>query len=257
MRDWLAYRTETIGFVPTMGALHAGHVSLLGQSKKEAGITIASIYVNPVQFNDPDDFEQYPKTLEADLKLLDEAGCDAVYLPSTTDIYPEGMGALLHYDLGSLENFWEGEHRPGHFQGVCAVVHRLLDAVSPHFLYMGLKDYQQVAVVRRLIAITSLPVKLVGCPTIRDEDGLALSSRNARLNTAQRKQAGSIYEGFMRQLSPHEFEQFLLEHGFEKVDYIACCDPLTLEPVYDHKPCLMLVAAWIGAVRLIDNYFIS
>lgn len=257
IQAWRDDHTGTIGFVPTMGALHAGHISLITRSNEETDRTIASIYVNPAQFNDPDDLNKYPKTLEADLKMLEQAGCDAVYIPSTSDLYPKGTHDLPHYDLGRLDHIWEAEYRPGHFQGVCAVVHRLLDVVQPQQLFMGLKDLQQVAVVRRLLTLLSINVTLTGCPTIRDAHGLALSSRNARLTPAQRVQACCIYEGFMRKLQPFEFEQFLLQNGFESVDYIARCEPNTLEPDDGNEHVVMLVAARIGGIRLIDNHFIS
>lgn len=254
LRDWLSEKQAKVGFIPTMGALHAGHLSLIERSCRETDITIASIYVNPTQFNDPTDFEQYPQTLESDLDLLCKAGCDGVYIPSTEEIYPKGTGQLETYDLGDLEYIWEGKYRPGHFQGVCAVVHRLLDAVCPDALYMGLKDFQQIAVIRRLIELTSFPVKLIGCQTKREENGLALSSRNARLSDHQRLQAAAIYAGFKQRLSPESFTKHLLSQGFDKIEYIAYCDAVTLLPTDSHAPGVMLVAAWIGGVRLIDNF---
>ncbi len=257
LQSFLDSQTGTIGFVPTMGALHVGHISLIQQSKKECQVTVASIFVNPTQFNDPSDFEKYPKTLEADLSQLAAAGCDVVYIPSVTDIYPDGMNELPQYALGNLEQILEGKHRPGHFQGVCVVVHRLLDAIKPNCLFMGEKDYQQVAVIRKLIELANLPITLIACPTVREANGLAMSSRNIRLSAIQQVQATHIYKGFKNQLTPEDFTTDLLANGFERVEYISFCDPKTLSLKSNQKPYLILVAACIGGVRLIDNYLIA
>lgn len=236
-----------------MGALHEGHLALIEASKAASGLTVCSIFVNPTQFNDPTDFEKYPVTLAADLEKLEKAGCDVVFVPSVLEMYPEGTAVVKTYDLGFIETILEGKYRPGHFQGVCAVVDLLLQAVQPHTLFMGEKDYQQVAVVRKMLALTQSSVALVVCPTVRSSEGLALSSRNARLSEEQKERALAIYRGFGLP-SETAFKQSLLENGFETIDYVACVDPQTLEEKpYGEKPYLILVAAFIGGVRLIDN----
>lgn len=262
-------KNASIGFVPTMGALHEGHMSLIKKSKESGAITVCSIFVNPTQFNDPKDFEKYPKTIQEDLENLEKAGCELVFLPSVAEMYPQGMNQLPQYPLGRLEELWEGAHRPGHFQGVCVIVHRLLEAVRPDILFMGSKDFQQVAVIQHLIANYSFepPIKLISCETIREASGLAMSSRNVRLSEEQKKQALAIYQGFdiirtalakQAQVSiatlEKNFEQQLLDAGFDSVDYIAFADPNTLEPITDLSlTFVVLVAAFIGGVRLIDN----
>ncbi len=262
-------KNASIGFVPTMGALHEGHMSLIKKSKESGAITVCSIFVNPTQFNDPKDFEKYPKTIQEDLENLEKAGCELVFLPSVAEMYPQGMNQLPQYPLGRLEELWEGAHRPGHFQGVCVIVHRLLEAVRPDILFMGSKDFQQVAVIQHLIANYSFepPIKLISCETIREASGLAISSRNVRLSEEQKKQALAIYQGFdiirtalakQAQVSiatlEKNFEQQLLDAGFDSVDYIAFADPNTLEPITDLSlTFVVLVAAFIGGVRLIDN----
>ena len=183
-----------IGFVPTMGALHNGHLSLIAQCKMQNTITVSSIFVNPTQFNQAKDFEKYPVTLENDINLLEKAGCDVLFLPSVTEIYPNGIANLPQYQLGYLETVLEGKYRPGHFQGVCQVVHRLLDIVQPNNLYLGQKDYQQCMVIKKLVEITNLNINIVVGSTLREANGLAMSSRNMRLNDDERKKAVKIAE---------------------------------------------------------------
>ncbi len=200
LSKWLNQETasgKSIGFVPTMGALHAGHISLITISKKETDITVCSIFVNPTQFNDPKDFQKYPITLEKDIALLEAAGVDILFLPGVSELYPTGTANLEHYDLGQLENLLEGKYRPGHFQGVCQVMYRLLHLVRPDHLFMGQKDYQQCMVVQRLLTLLGLPIQLHRCPIIREADGLAMSSRNQRLSPAQRANATAIYRALL------------------------------------------------------------
>src|SRR5690242_13565632 len=192
LRKWLDHQRQTennIGFVPTMGALHSGHLSLIEASKKENSITVSSIFVNPTQFNDPTDFEKYPVTIEKDIDLLEGIGCDAIFLPSVEEIYPNGTKSVKHYELGYLEKILEGKFRPGHFQGVCMVVERLLEIVEPDKLYLGQKDFQQCMVIRKLISLMGKEntISLEISPTLREPDGLAMSSRNVRLNEEERK----------------------------------------------------------------------
>jgi len=261
---------QSTGFVPTMGALHAGHISLIEASKKDNGITVASIFVNPTQFNDKKDFEKYPITLEKDIPMLEAAGCDVLFLPAVTEIYPEGAPAPRHYELGRLEEILEGKYRPGHFQGVCMVVHRLLDIVQPHHLYIGQKDYQQCMVITRLVELIRMSEQTTIhiCPTLREPDGLAMSSRNMRLNKEERAKAPAIYEALThikKNLKPGNLHPLktaalagLTTEGF-KPDYIEIADADTLQIVneWDGKQKLVvLVAAFLNEVRLIDNMVI-
>ena len=222
---------EKIGFVPTMGALHAGHISLLNDARKDNDVSVVSIFVNPTQFNDPADFEKYPVTIETDIAQLEAAGCDILFLPSVNEIYPTGTSQQQRYDLGYLENLLEGKFRPGHFQGVCMVVHRLLSMVMPDNLYMGQKDYQQCMVIRRLLEITGLEdaISLHISPTLREPDGLAMSSRNMRLKPAERAKAAAIFgalSAIKQQIKPGDVRSLkeqavnsLAEKGFRH-DYI-------------------------------------
>ena len=259
----------TIGFVPTMGALHQGHISLLNNCKQHSQVTISSIFVNPTQFNDAGDFEKYPVTLEKDIDLLELNGCDILFLPAVQEIYPAGLTHLEHYDLGYLETVLEGKYRPGHFQGVCQVVYRLLTAVQPHVLYLGQKDYQQCMVIKKLIALTGLDITITIGPTLREPDGLAMSSRNLRLTERERKQAVKIAEtlqfikkeikpGYIVDLKERAF-QYLLGEGF-KPDYVAIAlkDNLQLLDNWDGKqPLVALIAAYLNEVRLIDNMLLN
>jgi pantoate--beta-alanine ligase len=261
---------DSIGFVPTMGALHAGHISLIDISKKNTKSTVCSIFVNPTQFNDPKDFQKYPITIENDILLLEQAGTDVLFLPEAGDIYPGGVKDLEKYDLGRLESLLEGAFRPGHFQGVCQVMRRLLEAVRPDDLFMGEKDYQQCMVIRRLLEIIGLPTRLHPCPIVREKDGLAMSSRNMRLSEDQRRTAVTIYkaitrlkEGWQKGDDPAGLIKAavsLLENSSFRVDYVSIADPLTLEPVSSapaaggtRPPAVALVAAFLGEIRLIDN----
>lgn len=256
---------ESIGFVPTMGALHRGHKALVEASVENTGLTVCSIFVNPTQFNDPADFAKYPVTIENDLKMLAETGADVVFLPEVSEIYPAGMGQLNPYPLGQLETILEGKYRPGHFQGVCQVVHRLLEIVRPDILYMGQKDYQQCMVVQRLIDTFNMPVRLETCTTIREDSGLAMSSRNMRLSEQDRSRAAEIYRvlsDIKKQLKPgplthlevNAIEQ--LTHAGFTVDYLEICHArdLTILDTWDGKaPVVALAAAFLSGVRLIDN----
>jgi pantoate--beta-alanine ligase len=261
----------TIGFVPTMGALHQGHISLIEQSKEQAQLTVCSIFVNPTQFNNKADFDKYPNTLTNDIELLLKAGCDVLFVPSVDELYPDGLPVPGHYELGFLETVLEGYYRPGHFQGVCQVMDRLLTIVHPHHLFMGMKDYQQCMVVRKLIELKQWQhqIQFHACPTLREKDGLAMSSRNLRLTPEQRAKAGTIYETlFMlkENLQPGSLislKQSAITHlqncGL-KVDYVEIADALTLElrDEWNGKNKITaLIAAFIGDVRLIDNMVLT
>lgn len=266
----LKQQNKTIGFVPTMGALHQGHLSLIDASKQQCDITVCSIFVNPTQFNDPKDFEKYPITIDQDILLLTQKETDILFLPSVHEIYPDGINNLAHYDLGEIENILEGKYRPGHFQGVVQVVDRLLSMVQPDNLFLGRKDYQQCMVIKKLIALKHLPVSVSIQPTIREEDGLAMSSRNVRLSKEGRRKAVALYNTLLR-IKAHAFEETLsslihdankelLASGFEKIDYIAIADATTLQPLTllnESSNAVVLAAAFLDGVRLIDNMLLS
>jgi pantoate--beta-alanine ligase len=257
-----------IGFIPTMGALHDGHLRLIERSRNESLITVCSIFVNPTQFNNPTDFAKYPKTLTADLASLENAGTDVVFIPDVEEIYPGGVSNLEKFDLGYLETILEGSSRPGHFQGVCQVMKRLLTIVNPHMLFMGQKDYQQCMVVNRLLEFMRSETQLVTAATVRQADGLALSSRNRRLSQEGKVKAAFIYETlkFVKtNLTPGEVGPLLesakdrLEKKGFRVDYIqiANASDLKLVEVWNGTaPLVCLVAAFLEDVRLIDNLII-
>ena len=260
-----------IGFVPTMGALHTGHLSLVDAAKKQNKIVICSIFVNPTQFNDPEDFKKYPISLEKDILMFEGAGCDILFIPSVEDIYPNGTNDLAHYDLGFLETVLEGKFRPGHFQGVCLVMERLLEIVLPNSLYLGQKDYQQCMVIKKLIELIGLQdkIKVNICPTLREEDGLAMSSRNTRLLPGDRIKAATISKalryikenlkaGHTKKIKD-EAKELLLQKGF-LIDYVEIANAKTLELVenWDGKQKVVaLAAAFLNNVRLIDNMVIN
>jgi pantoate--beta-alanine ligase len=275
LRTWRRAAAEKglqTGFVPTMGALHDGHLSLLKAAAAGNPLTLVSIFVNPTQFNDPADYAKYPNTLDKDIDLLEKAGCTALFLPSVEEMYPEGLPpSAPHYDLGFLETVLDGAYRPGHFQGVCMVVHRLLKMAEPDNLYMGQKDYQQCMVIDRLLELTGMSerISLHICPTQRESDGLAMSSRNLRLSPDERHQATAIYRELnaireqlhrgdlmsLKQKAAHNLEA----QGF-RPDYIEIADARTLQPVgeWDGKsPLVALAAAFLGEVRLIDNMLMA
>jgi pantoate--beta-alanine ligase len=259
---------QTIGFVPTMGALHNGHLSLIQQSKTNCSSTVCSIFVNPTQFNDPKDFEKYPVTIEQDIRLLEQQGTDVLFLPSVEEVYPTGLTSSIHYELGYLENILEGFYRPGHFQGVCQVVHRLLDIVQPNIIFMGRKDYQQCMVVKKLIELYHIPTVMQPGETLREADGLAMSSRNLRLTAESRQKAVAVYQAlsFIKQnihnksipQLKQEAAQIITNAGFSKIDYVEIGDANTLLPVEEaaDTPLVALVAAFLDGVRLIDNILI-
>lgn len=260
----------SIGFVPTMGALHKGHISLITQSKLKCNITVCSIFINPTQFNDAKDFEKYPVTLENDIFQLEQSGCDILFLPSVNEMYPEGTTNQAIYDFGEIENLLEGKYRPGHFQGVGLIVHKLLDTVSPNLLLIGQKDYQQCIIIKKLVELTRMKTNIFIGETFREASGLAMSSRNLRLNASQKVAAAGIYkmlvflkENFgqteVNDLTT-QVETYLLHQGFDKVDYIEIADAETLQPIVKHtdgKKAVALIAAFIGGIRLIDNALLN
>ncbi len=261
---------NSIGFVPTMGALHNGHISLIQTARVENPLVVASIFVNPTQFTDQSDFDKYPSTVEADILKLEKAGCDILFLPSVADIYPNGLTAnLQQYNLGHLDTILEGKYRPGHFQGVCQIVHLLLDIISPGKLYLGQKDYQQCLVLKKMISFLNLDTSVIICPTQRESDGLAMSSRNVRLSPIEREKATFLFKmlnyinenskaGDLEKLLQIVQKQ-LTEKGF-RVEYVAIASQLTLETIQfrdNQLPPVALVAAYINQVRLIDNLILN
>ncbi len=257
---------RSIGFVPTMGALHNGHLELVNACRRSNALCVSSIFINPTQFNDPKDFEKYPVTIEKDMLALEQSGCDVLFLPAVNEVYPGGTVSLSHFELGYLETILEGKYRPGHFQGVCQVMDRLLRIVMPDELFMGRKDYQQCMVIKRLIQLNNWNINLAMVPTVRETSGLAMSSRNMRLDDTQKQNAVAIYKA-LQYLKTHiktgntshlitTAEQIITAAGFEKTDYVAMANADTLQPVTDwdgQQPLVGLVAAFMGGVRLIDN----
>ena len=260
-------KNQDIGFVPTMGALHEGHISLLKVATRENRVTICSIFVNPAQFNDPKDFQKYPSTLTQDIYKLESNGSDILFLPAANEIYPQGIQEKEHYELGYLETILEGEFRPGHFQGVCMAVEKLLSMVLPDKLYLGQKDYQQCMIIGKLIELMGLEksIQLRLCPIVRENDGLAMSSRNMRLNAEERAKAPSLYKtliflkenlnkGSLADLKKEAVQR--LEVKGIKIDYVEIADAKTLKPIneWDSRTNIIgLIAAYIDDVRLIDN----
>jgi pantoate--beta-alanine ligase len=256
---------KTIGLIPTMGALHEGHISLVDASIKDNDVTVASIFVNPTQFNNPEDLLKYPRTLEADCAMLEQAGCTAVFAPSVEEMYPEKSSLLINF--GTLESVMEGASRPGHFNGVGIVVSKLFHIVSPHRAYFGQKDLQQVSIIKRLVSDLAFNLELIVCPTIRETDGLAMSSRNRRLNDAERNIAPHIYrileEAKQSLLAGKDITETVsaASNAFNaipefKLDYFEVADVKTLQPIPTVGAVgtnAICVAAFLGPVRLIDN----
>ena len=252
-----------LSLVPTMGALHAGHLALIEAAKKRAEKVAATIFVNPMQFGPNEDLSRYPRREADDAKMLEDAGCDLLWMPSVSDIYPAGFATAVH--VSGVSERWEGEARPGHFDGVATVVAKLLLSVRPDVALFGEKDFQQLAVIRRMVRDLAIPIEIVGVPTVREPDGLALSSRNAYLLPEERQQAlalpraleaaraailsGSAVTGVL-----DEARNALLDGGFSRVDYFALVEAETLEPLERPQGEMRLIAAaTIGTTRLIDN----
>lgn len=272
LRQFLdSYRKKNrlIGFVPTMGALHEGHLSLVRQSLETTQCTVCSIFVNPTQFNEASDLEKYPRMPAEDLAMLSKAGCHAVFMPSAEEVYPKGLDTAVHVDFGALALPMEGRFRPGHFEGVAQVVKRLLDIVEPHKLFMGQKDYQQYRIVRHMASALSLPVEVVMCPVVREKNGLAMSSRNQRLSPEMREKAAVIYQAlkqasdWIRGHPPREVEEMArqqMQSPGIRPEYFELVDGHSLQPVRDYKEADCIVAcaaAWAGEVRLIDNLILK
>lgn len=257
-------KNHSIGFVPTMGALHLGHLSLIEQSKKYCSVTICSIFVNPTQFNDPKDLERYPRPIEKDIALLEHAGCDILFLPEVNEMYTTDESWKIN--LGYLETVLEGAQRPGHFQGVTQIVKKLFDAVKPDKAFFGQKDYQQVMVVKELVRQYAMPVQIIACPIVRERDGLAMSSRNIHLSIEERKAAGLlskalqlVQERYKKDSSSIEAASGLLKtNPLIQMEYLTVCDADTLQPINQStQSAVALLAARVGVTRLIDNMLLD
>ncbi|HEY8592118.1 MAG TPA: pantoate--beta-alanine ligase [Sphingomicrobium sp.] len=257
------FEGETVALVPTMGALHAGHMALVEEARRHADRVVATIFVNPKQFGPNEDLARYPKREAEDAAMLEAAGCDLLWMPGVEDIYPPGFATKI--SVSGVSDRWEGEARPGHFDGVATVVAKLLLETFPDVALFGEKDFQQLAVIRRLVADLNIPTEIVSVATVREEDGLALSSRNAYLSPTERQQATALYRALCDAgdllrggRSPEavlaEGKSALLDAGFSRVDYFALVDGATLEPVTVAESGTRLIgAAVIGGTRLIDN----
>lgn len=261
----LIQSARTVGLVPTMGALHEGHLDLVRRARQECDVVVVSIFVNPVQFNNPDDLARYPRTLQQDSEMLEKVGTDVLFFPAITEIYPEP--AQLKLSFGELESVMEGAFRPGHFNGVGLVVAKLFHIVQPNLAYFGQKDLQQIAVIRRLIRDLNFPINLIRCDTVRETDGLAMSSRNRNLTDVERGQATSLYEALtlacdllIEGQSPNQAKAavtgFFAKLSTFRLEYIEVVNADTLQPVAELQApgqTAICIAAYLGKVRLIDN----
>ncbi len=263
-RELSARNQAGIGFVPTMGALHAGHRSLVERARRECETVVVSVFVNPTQFNDKNDLKNYPRTLDVDLRLLEEVGADFVFAPSVEEVYPEPDTRV--FDFGAIDKVMEGATRPGHFNGVAQVVSRLFDLVKPARAYFGEKDFQQIAVIRAMVRQLNLPIQIVACPIVRGEDGLALSSRNTLLDAPHRAAAPHIYEVLKaaveesRRQTPEQLTAWVVaeveRNPLLKVIYFQVVDATTMQQVksWDESPAIQgCIAVQAGDIRLIDN----
>lgn len=258
---------KSIGFVPTMGALHAGHLSLIESARRTNDIVVCSIFVNPTQFNDKSDLENYPRPVEEDIEKLKTAACDILFMPEVEEMYSKSD--QWHIELGGLDNILEGQIRPGHYQGVTQIVKKLFDTVQPDVAFFGQKDYQQFMIISYMVKTLNIPVKLVVCPIIREADGLAMSSRNVRLSTVERENALALYKSLL--LANKLFDTESIEHIKNEVndfldsapgiepEYFEIYDAVNLKPVSDKsvKSIIALVAAKVGKIRIIDNMILK
>ncbi|MFU8843820.1 MAG: pantoate--beta-alanine ligase [Bacteroidales bacterium] len=267
LRKYLAHSWEngqSIGFVPTMGALHLGHLSLIAEAKKENDLVVCSIFVNPIQFNNPVDLKNYPRMLEQDIQKLTVAECNILFAPPEQEVFPEPV--VETFDFGDLDKVMEGKFRPGHFHGVAVVVKRLFEIVKPTRAYFGLKDYQQLLIIHKMTKEQNLPVEIIPCHIIREESGLAMSSRNERLSPGERKQAAILYEvlkmvrirsGYSTIKETHYYvEQQFKKNKHVRLEYFEIVDMYSLKPLQtwtESNTSIACIAAWVGEVRLIDN----
>jgi pantoate--beta-alanine ligase len=259
-------KVDSIGFVPTMGALHQGHISLVNKAVNENNVVVVSIFVNPTQFNDKSDLKNYPRTPEKDIKLLEEAGVHYIFMPTEHEIYPEPDTRV--FDFGLLDKVMEGAHRPGHFNGVAQVVSKLFEIIEPNRAYFGQKDFQQLAIIRHLVKQLNLEIEIIACPIMRESDGLAMSSRNLLLDSEKRKSAPLIFKTLNEASNKaHELSVQDLIHWVIAtinkdpnlvVEYFSLVDSQTLQPISDWEEAISIVgciAVKVGQIRLIDNTF--
>ena len=262
---------SSIGFVPTMGALHHGHLSLIRRARAENNFVVCSIFVNPTQFTNKEDLEKYPRTFDADYKLLESEGCDMIFAPEVNEIYPNPNESATVYDLNGLDKPMEGVFRPGHFQGVCVIVHKLFNIINPTKAYFGEKDFQQLAIIRHMVKSLKIDVQIVGCSIVRNEDGLAMSSRNMRLSESELQVAPMIYKTLQQarfkietlpepKLTPLQLAQWISDkissYPSLKPEYVDIVNKNTLQNIVDwtgNKDVIVCVAVFDGSVRLIDN----
>ena len=259
-------RKKTIGFVPTMGALHEGHISLIKRAKKENDIVVCSIFVNPIQFNNKEDFNKYPQKIDEDIIKLGNIECDYLFIPSVDEMYPENDNTV--FDFGYLDKIMEGKYRPGHFNGVAVVVKKLFEIVEPNRAYFGEKDYQQLVIIKKLVEQNNFDIDIIPCPTLREKDGLAMSSRNLRLLPDERKIAPNIYKILKEakeksgKVSISELINWVKNEIilFKKIEleYFEIVDTQTLLPVSEWKDaenCIACIVVYVGKIRLIDNIY--
>lgn len=268
IKEWVSKQktaSKRVGFVPTMGALHEGHLALIKQAKKENDVVVCSIFVNPIQFNRPDDLKNYPRTLQTDMEKLRTVSCDALFYPSEQEMYPKQEKRV--YDFGILDKVMEGRYREGHFNGVAIVVKKLFDIVKPHKAYFGEKDFQQLQIIKAMVKMESLVVEIVSCPTVREPDGLAMSSRNVRLNKQQRSDAPRIHAAlklgkeYFQSHSINQIKQLVVDHvnasPHLEVEYFEIVWEDSLMPVTNkgerEENVFGCIAVHAGEVRLIDN----
>ncbi|MCE2962595.1 MAG: pantoate--beta-alanine ligase [Chitinophagales bacterium] len=259
---------KTIGFVPTMGALHEGHLSLIRRSKAECDITVASIFVNPTQFNDQKDFDKYPRMNEADSQMLEKSGCDVLFLPDVVEMYQNSLLEVQPFDIGYLDTILEGAKRPGHYQGVATIVEKLFLSVLPDKVFMGLKDFQQVKVIEKLVRDKNMQIEIIGCPTLRETNGLAMSSRNMRLSEDGKQKASDIYQVLVY-IKKHrtkdnpervlaQAKEMIASKGYWNLEYLELrhahdLSEIDMEQWQEGVNYVALYAGWLEGVRLIDN----
>jgi pantoate--beta-alanine ligase len=259
---------RSIALVPTMGALHAGHAELIKIARRQSGVVVVSIFVNPLQFNNPDDLARYPRTLQADVALCNELGVDLVFAPSAGEVYPEPLQCSV--DVGRLADHLCGKFRPGHFRGVATIVLKLFEMVRPHRAYFGEKDAQQLAIIRQMVADFNLPITIIEVPTVREADGLAMSSRNRHLSVDERRLASCLYAALSaarRAIASGERSADAITRAAAeqipqsdtlKLEYLEIVDPATMQPVERIEPPVRIAAAmWVGSTRLIDNVLVK
>ncbi len=264
VRGFTAAGSDDVGLVPTMGSLHAGHVSLVERARRDNGRVVASLFVNPTQFGPNEDLARYPRSFERDRALLEEAGCDLLFAPDVSEIYPAGFDSFV--DVGAVARPLEGERRPGHFRGVATVVLKLLEIARPRRAYFGRKDAQQLAVIRAMVRDLDVPVEIVGCPIVREPDGLAMSSRNSYLDPEERAAATVLHRALLAagaRFAAGERDARALRETMgrvlageprARVDYVSAADPLTFQELETISgPALLSMAVFVGRARLIDN----